>query len=627
MALPLAVGFREANSDGPIDVSEATTFTKMRGRGGFRGARAAKKLVTAPCTASDGRLLIEEHASLPPPRTPLSPKGSAMIEALVCSLVLLASSDETYLGWIAEPAKLTALPATSGRRLSVEALAALDDAQPKPPFADLFIGIRTSDGDLWAAAPRGVMVLAPGAARWRLFHSRCWLPGDRVQALAITDSGDALVQTPEGIGRIARRKTSLARKMLDVNKTLQDHHVQYGLVGAISLHEPGNPGGGHSQSSNDNDGLWTSLYVAAEAFRYSVTGDEAAKRNARRSLDALMFLERITGIPGFCARSVVPIDEEAQTVHGEWHRSADNRWWWKGDTSSDEVVGHYFAYFIYYNVAATDEEKNEIRPYVQRITDHILDHGLTYVGPPGKPTTWGVWNPEDLNHNLERIGDRGLNSLEILSHLKVAEYIVGKPRYTEMIQELIDTHSYDINTVLQKQIWASEWVNHSDDELAFLSYYPLLLIERDARLREIYLASIRRSWRIERPEHSPLFNFIYGAALQASVWTDPAKRPDAALVDPAEYDRDLCLDWFRDVPADTIVWRVVNSDRQDIGPVATNRFRRSRAQFVLPPSERRVMKWNGDPYALDGGSGGGERDDGTVILLPYWLGRYHRLID
>ena len=40
-----------------------------------------------------------------------------------------------------------------------------------------------------------------------------------------------------------------------------------------------------------------------------------------------------------------------------------------------------------------------------------------------------------------------------------------------------------------------------------------------------------------------------------------------------------------------------------------------------------MMKWNGDPYSLDGGSGGGERDDGTVILLPYWMGRYHRLID
>jgi hypothetical protein len=48
---------------------------------------------------------------------------------------------------------------------------------------------------------------------------------------------------------------------------------------------------------------------------------------------------------------------------------------------------------------------------------------------------------------------------------------------------------------------------------------------------------------------------------------------------------------------------------------------------VLPIAERHVMRWNGDPYALDSGSDGRSRDDGTAILLPYWLGRYHRLID
>jgi hypothetical protein len=43
--------------------------------------------------------------------------------------------------------------------------------------------------------------------------------------------------------------------------------------------------------------------------------------------------------------------------------------------------------------------------------------------------------------------------------------------------------------------------------------------------------------------------------------------------------------------------------------------------------ERALMRWNGDPYQLDGGSGGRARDDGSFILLPYWMGRYHRLIE
>jgi hypothetical protein len=340
-----------------------------------------------------------------------------------------------------------------------------------------------------------------------------------------------------------------------------------------------------------------------------------------------MFLERISGIPGFVARSVVPIDDDPKKYGGEWHRSSDGRWWWKGDTSSDEVVGHYFAYYVYYRAAADEHEKQEIRQYVTRITDHILDHGLYYVGPPGKPTTWGVWAPEKLNHDLRRFGDRGLNSLEILSHLRVAEHITGNARYTKKLRELIDVHAYATNTVGQKQVWPPQFVNHSDDELAFLSYYPLLMIERDADLRTKYLASIRRSWLIERPERSPLFNFVYGAALQASDWTDGDRRPDQSLVTPTNYDRDESIEWCRAVPRDLISWTVKNSTRQDITIAGDNRFRRAKSVTVLPVAERHLMRWNGDPYTLDGGEDGRVRYDGSEILLPYWMGRYHRLIE
>jgi len=40
-----------------------------------------------------------------------------------------------------------------------------------------------------------------------------------------------------------------------------------------------------------------------------------------------------------------------------------------------------------------------------------------------------------------------------------------------------------------------------------------------------------------------------------------------------------------------------------------------------------MLRWNADPYELDQSGNGRERGDGTFILLPYWTGRYHRLID
>ncbi|HTM52712.1 MAG TPA: hypothetical protein VL175_01715 [Pirellulales bacterium] len=552
---------------------------------------------------------------------------TSTLTALLPLLTLWAASDEPYRTWAPVPAEARSLPETAGHRLSAAELDQLRAGKPVLPFNDITTAVKTQDGAIWAGSTHGLMLLAPGGERWRVFHSRRWLPSDEVRNLAVTSAGDVFVETNAGIAKLAARETTLSAKMAHIDAMLQKHHLREGMVTAISLKQAGDLSTARVQGSNDNDGLWTSIYIAAQAFRYGATHDEEAKRNARRSLEALMFLERVSGIPGFVARSVVPSKDDPTKYRGEWHRSADKRWWWKGDTSSDEVVGHYFAYQIYYDVAADERERAEIRPYVERITDHILDHGLYYVGPPGVPTTWGIWAPEKLNHDLRRFGDRGLNSLEILSHLKVAEHIVGKPRYTQKIKELIEQHSYHINTVGQKQTWPENRVNHSDDELAFLSYYPLLVLERDPELRKVYLASIRRSWLIEQPEHSSLFNLIYGAALQASDWPDPSKRPTGALVAPDEYDRDECLAWFRDVPEDTITWTVTNGDRQDVTISGMNRFRRPQGRPVLPPSERHVMRWNGDPYVLDGGSEGRSRDDGGAILLPYWMGIWHRLID
>ncbi len=551
------------------------------------------------------------------------------MQTLLCVLGFMVSAEAPFPDWRSEMLGDRPLPACAGQRLPQSELAKLAQGPPITPYADLTVAVRSADGVLWAGSPGGLLRLAAGQNRWRLFHSRRWLPNDHVLDLALAADGSVWVRTRSGTARLWTQATTFEAKAAEVHAALRKYHVWNGLVRRIILKRPGDVSGGYEQPSDDNDGLWTSLYVAAEAFRYGTTGDPDAKRNAWESLQALMFLEKISGIPGFVARSYVPREEgdPAKRHGGEWHPSADGRWWWKGDTSSDEVVGHYFAYAVYYDVAATEDEKRQIRPVVARITDHIIDHGFYYVGPPGKPTTWGVWAPEQLNRNLQRAGDRGLNSLEVLSHLKVAEHVTGNARYAAAAHLLDEQHGYAINTILQKMDWPAELVNHSDDELAFLAYYPLLRYERDARRRAIYQVSMARSWHIERPEGSPLWNFIHAISRQGDHWLQPSERPPAAMIAPEDYDRDVCLEWFRDVPVDTIRWAVRNSDRRDLLGRATNRFGRVQALEVLPISERMMLRWNADPYELDQGGDGRERGDGVLILLPYWLGRYHRLLD
>jgi hypothetical protein len=209
--------------------------------------------------------------------------------------------------------------------------------------------------------------------------------------------------------------------------------------------------------------------------------------------------------------------------------------------------------------------------------------------------------------------ETGLRALHMLSHLRVAMHMAGnekhRARYQAAYDDLIRNHKYHLLTRNQK-IMVPGHINHSDDELAFLSYYPLLFYEKDPKLLGIYKQSLERSWRIERAERNPLWNFIYAAGTGAK-----------------EFDREESIRTLREIPMDLVEWGVRNSHRLDVpmDPMA-DRFGRRQALVVLPYDELPMSKWNGNPYIPDGGGGGNSEDDGGYFLLPYWMGRYHKLI-
>ena len=76
------------------------------------------------------------------------------------------------------------------------------------------------------------------------------------------------------------------------------------------------------------------------------------------------------------ARSVV---DENTTVDDKeaWHESSTEPGWkWKGDTSSDEVVGHMFTYPLVYDLVAED---NAMKDEVINLMDDII--GNTILDP------------------------------------------------------------------------------------------------------------------------------------------------------------------------------------------------------------------------------------------------------
>jgi hypothetical protein len=243
------------------------------------------------------------------------------------------------------------------------------------------------------------------------------------------------------------------------------------------------------------------------------------------------------------------------------------------------------------------------------VTDHLMQNNWRLIDKDGKPTRWAIFNPEALNDDPIWEEERGLNALSILSHLKVAHHITGDAKYQQAYEQLIQKHHYLLNAITQKMLPPYD-INHSDDQLAFLCYYPFLLYETNPDYRRIWLMSLERSWQIERPERSPLFNFIYGA-----VTGKPC-------------DVEAAVQTLQEWPWDLRNWECRNSHRLDIVLDTRKGLREPQSVQIVPYSEREVMRWNGNPYRLDGGDPLGRReDDGTAFLLPYWMGRYHRLIE
>ncbi len=396
-------------------------------------------------------------------------------------------------------------------------------------------------------------------------------------------------------------QVNLLEKAAFFEERIEKRHDRYGFVASSELTIPGDLTSNRLHPS-DNDGLWTAIYVGAEAFRFAVTHDPAARARARRSMEAIMRLESITGISGFPARAYIRKGDFRHS-DGAWHFTADGEYEWKGDTSSDELVGHFYAYSVYYDLVAEESEKPALRAAVDRIATHLIDHGYNLVDITGKPTTWARYAPDYLQTAR---GEMALNSMLLLSHFLTAHHITGKRKYLDEYRKLIRLN-YPQNAA--RLLETRRIVNYSDEEMAMLGWYPLFLYERDRGLRAVYRKGLDQWWENESREKNPLWIYIYNVA------TGERGRLDDAL-------------WtLTRIPMDLVTRTVKNSDRPDVKMLPElDRHRHGQSATLLPPDERPVMKWNGNPFVVDGGNGGRSEDDGAFYLLPYWMGRYYRFL-
>ena len=480
------------------------------------------------------------------------------------------------------------------------------------PVEDLKVYARESSGAVWLGSDQGAARFDPRAEfgwdRWQYFFGRRWLRDDKVRNITVDETGagrKVWIRTESGVSLIEWRPMSLEDKAAYFDERIDKRHLRYGLVASSRLRVAGDLAS-NEEVPSDNDGLWTSIYLAAQSYRYSVTRSPEARAQAWRAARALLRLEEITGVPGLPARTFLS-NKEAVSRDGVWHPTADGQWFWKGDTSSDELVGHYFGYAAYFDLVADDAEKETIRRAVTRITDYLIGNDYDLIDVTGRPTRWGEWS-ERFFRTAEGKYEAPLRSLELLSFLKTANHITSAKKYANAYQDRIQRGYADHVRFYRRWPDGGE-INFSDDELAFLSYQPLLKYEQDSRLRKIYRDGLRFTWGEVRPELNPLWNYISvvsGAGRMTGKIREESRRT------------------LERIPMDLIDWEVRNSHRIDVRfQKEPDRHGHRQLTEVLAPDERPAEKWNANPYIPDGGDGGLAEEDGANFLLPYWMGRYH----
>ncbi len=437
------------------------------------------------------------------------------------------------------------------------------------PFEDVTCLARGFTNDLWIGTSRGA--IRKIGDEYHYFAGQRWLPGDYVHAIAASGLGVYLA-TDRGLGIITYHPLTLEDKAAFYEKHLETWgQKRFGLVQKLEWDDDVRE---YVREAGDNDGGYSSDYLSAQCYRYAVTKDPRARAEAVNTFKALIWLEQMSGIPGFPARSVWVKGERGHKSTGgsggypaEWHDVPGGIFEWKGDTSSDEICGHFYAVSLFLELAAQGSEIDQAKRHLNRIASHLIDHKWQLIDVDGKPTRWGRWDPDYFLSDEGRF-DRGLQSVEILSFLKTAGHFTEEPKFQEAYKQLSEM-GYPAYTLRQRNVFPPENTANFEDQLALWCYWNLLRFETDPVLKSVYRRSFERSWEIIRIEQQPWFNFVYGVLTGNDCEVQPAIRH------------------LRDWPLDLVIWSYQNSQRTDLRTPASTPCSKQRFGHSPRASENR----------------------------------------
>ncbi len=359
---------------------------------------------------------------------------------------------------------------------------------------------------------------------------------------------------------------------------------------------------------------------------------------------------------------------------------------YKGDTSSDEIIGHVFIYKLAYDILGPEDPElaELIANTMDMFAQHLVDNSYCLVDGSGQPTTWGKFSRTYM-HNGQVLGGAPLNTLVLLSVMKVAAYVTGDKKWEDEYQMAALDEQYQYAKVMTQnfdryQLSILEFangvspiigfllrplvgtdlfntiyrliINYSDEEMAMLGFYLLFQLEDDEELLTYYREALDDWWFSISYSENALWYYIYQLAYPDEEKTD---RYGNSLVETASWV-------LSRHPIDTRRYLATNGNRDDIceldlddvGIGGTSELSFDPNQYtpvfwnsdskvlkmigivlglgkyewsVAAPDERSMHKYNGSTFEIDNAHNVNEMEGSTTYSLPYWMGRYHGMLE
>ncbi|MBW1808449.1 MAG: hypothetical protein JRJ87_09670 [Deltaproteobacteria bacterium] len=475
------------------------------------------------------------------------------------------------------------------------------------------------------------------------YHSLRWIPDESVTAVALAADGTRWIATKSGVVKISLESNSLAEKaaMFD---SLNEGFWRLDFVSCDGWRaEAWDTSAPINHHDHDNDGLWTQIQIVAWSYAAAATGDDSYCELARRAMRGMMMQIDIPAVSfeaagkkrGFVARSFVRDDEEnvftSKVPQDNWHLVENydgHDYYWKDDTSSDETDGHFFGYPVFFDFCAKDDaEREELAEHAGALARYIMENDFKLIDLDWQRTEHGHWGLDTEPIALDgfskctevysvdncvdaAFGGGWLNGMQILGHMLAAYHMTGDVEFYEAYEFLLENRYAEL-VDFDENVWTVTkpgTANHSDHELAMLAYHTLIRYEANDERRQRWIESLLAMYAYEVPERNPCWSAIV-----------------AGFVDDGYY-LDEAIETLQIWPEDWREWLVDNNHRKDVFFDVIDRAGNKQFTRVLPYDEIRTMKWNGNPYVASNGGDGRSVQAPWPWLLPYWMYRYHGVI-